>query len=108
MAHLRRADEIVPIWALDVQAMLWRLHAAGSAEASVSAMPSMHNGSALLFALASGGWPTWIRRFLWVYVGVIFAGSIHLGYHYAVDGYLAILVAAPIWYASRWLVRRMR
>ena len=100
MAHLRRADEIVPIWALDVQAMLWRLHAAGSAEASVSAMPSMHNGSALLFALASGGWPAWIRRFLWVYVGVIFAGSIHLGYHYAVDGYFAWGLTLVLWWAA--------
>jgi hypothetical protein len=100
MAYLRRADEIAPIWALDVQAMLWRLHAAGSAEASVSAMPSMHNGSALLFALASGGWPAWIRRFLWAYVGVIFAGSIHLGYHYAVDGYFAWALTLALWWAA--------
>ena len=106
IAHLRQADEIVPIWALDVQAMLWRLHAAGSAEASISAMPSMHNGSVLLFALASSGWPAWIRRFLWAYVGVIFVGSIHLGYHYAVDSYFAWGLTLVLWWAAGHMARR--
>ena len=106
MAYLRAADGIVPIWALDVQDALWKLHAAGSAEASVSAMPSMHNGSALLFALASTGWLPWIRRFLWAYVAVIFVGSIHLGYHYALDSYLAWALTLVIWFVSGILARR--
>lgn len=106
MAYLRRANEVVPIWALDVQEKLWRLHVAGSAAASVSAMPSMHNGSALLFALASSGWHAWIRRFLWAYVGVIFVGSIHLGYHYAVDGYFAWALTLALWWAAGPMARR--
>lgn len=106
MAYLHRTDEIVPIWALDVQQGLWRLHATGSAEASISAMPSMHNGSALLFALASSGWPAWIRRCLWIYVGVIFVGSIHLAYHYAVDGYAAWALTLAIWWAAGRMAKR--
>lgn len=106
MAYLAEADRVVPIWALDVQEVLWKLHEAGSAEASVSAMPSLHNGSALLFALASSGWPGWIRRSLWAYVAVIFAGSIHLGYHYAVDSYVAWSLTLVLWWVSRHLARR--
>lgn len=100
MAYLRRANEIVPIWAVSIQEGLWKLHVQGSAEASLSAMPSMHNGSALLFALASGGWPRWIRRALWAYVGVIFVGSVHLAYHYAVDGYAGWALALAIWWVA--------
>ena len=106
MAYLRRANEIVPIWALNVQDKLWRLHVAGSAAASISAMPSLHNGSALLFALASGGWHAWVRRLLWAYVGVIFAGSIHLGYHYAVDAYFAWGLTLALWWAAGPMARR--
>jgi hypothetical protein len=106
MAYLREADKTVPIWALDVQEELWKLHVAKSAEASVSAMPSMHNGSTLLFALASGGWQPWIRRLLWAYVAVIFMGSIHLGYHYAVDSYVAWELTLVIWWVAGHVARR--
>ncbi len=106
MAYLHDADRWAPIWALDVQDELWKLHAAHSAEASLSAMPSMHNGSTLLFALASGGFLPWIRRFLKAYVAVIFVGSIHLGYHYAVDSYVAWALTLAIWWAAGYMARR--
>lgn len=106
MAYLHEADRIASIWALDVQDELWRLHLAGSAEASLSAMPSLHNGSALLFALASEGWPVWIRRLLWSYVVVIFLGSIHLGYHYALDAYVGWAVTLLTWWVTAPLAQR--
>ena len=106
MTYLHRANDIVPIWAVSTQEELWRLHAEGSAEASVSAMPSMHNGTTLLFALASAGWPAWIRRVLWAYVGVIFVGSVHLAYHYAVDAYAGWALALAMWWAAGRLARR--
>ena len=55
MAYLNEANEHAPIWALMTQNMLWDLHAEGSAFGGVSAMPSMHNATALLFVLASAG-----------------------------------------------------
>ena len=99
-------DQWVAAPPLEVQRELWRLYLAGSAEGSISAMPSMHNGSALLFALASGGWLPWIRRGLWAYVAVIFAGSIHLGYHYAVDSYVAWALALALWWTAEPVARR--
>ena len=34
-----------------------------------------------------------------------FVGSIHLGYHYAVDAPVAALIAMICWFAARWLYR---
>lgn len=63
----------------------------------ISAMPSMHNALAVLFAL--GGMR--INRVLgWVmsaYAVMIWIGSIHLGWHYAVDGITAAALTVLIW-----------
>lgn len=106
MDYLRAADQIVPVWALSAQDILWSMHRAGSADGSISAMPSLHNGTALLFALSSTGWPGWLRRLLWLNVPLIFLGSIHLGWHYAVDGYVAWALTLVIWWAADPLARR--
>ena len=106
MEHLRHADQYMPIWALGAQDRLWELQAQGSAFGGISAMPSMHNATALLFVLTSRGLPKWVRRGLIVHAILIFLGSIHLAWHYAVDGYLAFILAYAVWRAmgpvARW------
>jgi hypothetical protein len=37
---------------------------------------------------------------------LIFVGSIHLGWHYALDGYLAIIGAWTLWRGTGWLLER--
>ena len=60
-------------------------------------MPSVHNGLAALFALAASrlnriaGWA------LWAYAALIWLGSIHLGWHYALDGIVGIALTYGIW-----------
>lgn len=69
----------------------------------ISAMPSVHNALAVQFACAAfavsrpAGWvAAAYALFVWL-------GSIHLGWHYAVDGIAAALIAVPLWYAcGRW------
>lgn len=106
MDYLRSANEVLPIWALSAQDMLWQLQSEGSAFGGISAMPSMHNATALLFVLTSGDRPLWVRRGLIVHAALIFLGSVHLGWHYAVDGYLAFALAYAVWRAmepvARW------
>jgi hypothetical protein len=106
MEYLRGANHYLPIWALNAQDMLWDLQAQGSAFGGISAMPSMHNATALLFVLTSAGRPVWVRRALIAHAVLIFLGSIHLGWHYAVDGYLAFALAYGVWRVmgpvSRW------
>jgi hypothetical protein len=73
----------------------------------ISAMPSLHLGQATLSAL------TWQRAHPgalaiagWLYVLAILTGSVILGWHYACDGYVSIVVAAGIWWAAGRFGRR--
>jgi hypothetical protein len=63
----------------------------------ISAMPSVHNGLSALFAVAGFS----INRKLgWVmsaYALIIWIASIHLGWHYAADGLVSIMLTIGIW-----------
>lgn len=101
MAYLREAGAAYPIWALETQEMLWsdyRLADAGPGS-GISAMPSLHVASAVLFALL--GWRTSraLGAALTAFASLILVGSVHLGWHYAIDGYAAIPAAWLIWVA---------
>jgi hypothetical protein len=66
----------------------------------VSAMPSMHNAIAVLYGLTAMRMAKPLRIAAWTFATLIFVGSIHLGWHYAVDGIIAGLMMAGIWYAA--------
>ena len=106
MAYLDAANTHAPIWALSTQDMLWSLKLDGSGFGGVSAMPSMHNATALLFVLMCPFPSKLVRWILSVHMSFIFLGSILLGWHYAVDGYAAIALSLGLWWAmgpvSRW------
>ncbi len=107
MAYLARANETLSVSALPLQDELWRGYIDDSVIVrGISAMPSMHNGSALLFALAGYQVSRFAGHLLSAHAVLIFIGSIHLGWHYAVDSYLAWALTLVIWFAmmpvSRW------
>jgi len=106
MAYLRSVNESFPIGALGVQALLWERLGETMPFGGISAMPSMHNATALLFLLASRGFPRWLRSLLLVHFVFVYLGSVHLAWHYAIDAYLAWVIALAVWYAagplSRW------
>ena len=66
----------------------------------------MHVSMAFLFALV--GWRA--SRILGigftVFMVLIMIGSVHLGWHYAIDGYAAIVGTWLIWWAVGWLLDR--
>ncbi len=102
MDYLRQAAEHYPVWALDVQEGLWSDYqtsrvAAGS---GISAMPSMHVSSAYLLALAGWRADRRIGIALWAFAAAILIGSVHLGWHYAIDGYAAIAGTWLIWWGA--------
>ena len=109
MNYLAGANDIYPIWAVPTQATLWDSHLAGHGDIEgVSAMPSMHVGTTILFiccAVAAG--KRWLVWFSSLFALSIFLGSILLGWHYAIDGYLGALVALACWKLSGWWVGRM-
>ena len=63
----------------------------------ISAMPSMHNAITMLYALAAFRLNKWLGLAAAVYAAVIFVGSIHLAWHYAIDGIVAIGAVILIW-----------
>jgi hypothetical protein len=98
---------VYPIWAIPLQDELWQGYVDPALVIKgISAMPSMHNGSALLFVLAGYQVSRFAGHLLSAHTILIFIGSVHLGWHYAVDSYLAWALTLVIWFAmapvSRW------
>jgi len=63
----------------------------------ISAMPSMHVSIAFLLALFGWKKGSYYRIGYGIFAVLIFLGSIHLLWHYAVDGYVSIIATALIW-----------
>ena len=108
LAHLQQLGKELPLMALSTQDMLWQayLNRATTIGSGISAMPSMHVAIAVLLALF--GWRLGRRAGVafTAFAVLTMAGSVHLGWHYAIDGYLAGLAAALIWYGVGWAQRR--
>jgi hypothetical protein len=108
MDYLGALDATQPLFAIRVQHTLWQNYASGSNMpfVGISAMPSVHVGVAVLFALM--GWRTarWLGGLLTAYAAVVMVGSVHLGWHYAVDGYASVAGTLAIWWAVDATLRR--
>lgn len=108
MDYLNAANEHYPLMFLDVQASLIEWQQKGESELGrgISAMPSMHVSVALLFYLATRQLSKVAGWFFGVFFLIILIGSVHTGYHYAVDGYASIILTLAIWFGAGWFVRR--
>ncbi|MCP4810834.1 MAG: inositol phosphorylceramide synthase [Proteobacteria bacterium] len=100
MHHLHAVHADTHLWAIDVQEQLWAAYSAQSIEtvAGISAMPSMHVATSTLFALLGWARHRVLGVALTVFALCILVGSVHLGWHYAVDGYIGAAIAAAIWF----------
>jgi hypothetical protein len=109
MAYLRSANAHFPIMVLSVQDALLASYQASNhgLGRGITAMPSIHVAMATLFFLAmrrvsrKAGW------LFGAFAVIVAVGSVHLAYHYAVDGYVSIAVTSLIWIAAGALARRM-
>ena len=72
----------------------------------ISAMPSMHTAAALLFALAGWHLNRKLGIALFIFTGMILLGSVHLAWHYAIDGYAGIAIALIAWWVSGIVARK--
>jgi len=63
----------------------------------ISAMPSMHVAVATLNAFYLARLNRWLGVAGWAFAIFILFGSIYTGWHYSVDGYIAMLTVAVIW-----------
>lgn len=98
MDALASANRQYPIWALSTQDRLWSGYT-GSASGTmgISAFPSIHVATSVLFALYLTRLSTKLGIVMWIFAAIIMLGSVVLGWHYAVDGYAGALIAVAIW-----------
>ena len=109
MAYLNDSHGVYRNWSIIAQDYLWQIYQSGNAHlgGGISAMPSLHVGVALLVYLLARHFG---RLFAWlagVYLLIIIVGSIHLGWHYAVDSYVSIIGTLLIWGFSGWVAKHM-
>ena len=107
MDYLHAVAGQYPVWALKVQDSLWATYQAGGTDfgSGISAMPSLHVATSVLFVLVA--WRT--NRLLGIgfaiFALLIQVGSVHLAWHYAIDGYLSAALMIPIWLVAGRLAR---
>jgi membrane-associated phospholipid phosphatase len=93
----------------EVQEAMWDVYRVngrdGKIAGAVAAMPSLHVASACGFYLVAKASN---RRLGWVFLTflvLMLLGSVHLGRHYAIDGYAGIAGTIAIWWVCGRLVR---
>ncbi len=87
------------IAAIDFQAMLLRQMQSGALASAggISAMPSMHVAMATLMAIAAFRFVRPVGFVFATYAVLIWIGSIHLGWHYAIDGVVGAAMMLGLW-----------
>jgi hypothetical protein len=110
LAHLDSVDAKIGLVVTGAQRAVWgNLTSAHEVPwFHISAFPSLHVAipvffSLLLFALSR---PAGVV--MWAFSAIILIGSVYLGWHYALDGYVSIIVVVLLWWASNRLVGRSR
>ncbi len=104
--YLHTLNETFPVWSIDTQMLLWDGYQGKGLRLGISAMPSMHNAAALLFALACWHINRKLGIALFIFTGLILLGSVHLAWHYAIDGYAGIAIALIAWWVSGIIARK--
>lgn len=105
MTYLHGVKQALPMWALDTQEFLWRSYTVRDEPfLGISAFPSMHVATAALIALSSFHLNKRLGYWMCLFCAVILIGSVHLGWHYALDGYAGIVIAVAAWWVAEKIV----
>jgi len=71
----------------------------------ISAMPSVHVAFVTLNAYFLSSLNRWLGVLGWIFAALILYGSVYTGWHYAVDGYVSVVVVSAIWWGTGRMVR---
>lgn len=102
MVKLLALHESNSLWAIDTQNLLrasYLTPGIGGPE-GISAMPSIHNATAALFVFAGFRINKFTGWLMTAFSVCILIGSVHLAWHYAIDGYAGILIAWACWWGA--------
>lgn len=72
--------------------------------AGISAMPSMHIALAALWVFPAWHFGKVAGVLMTLYGIVIWIGSVHLGWHYFVDGLVSLAMVAAIWFSAGYML----
>ena len=101
MQYLNNVSASHDLTALYVQDYLWTGYTTGSYPIEgISAMPSLHVAMATLMWCAMRPVHRLAGLAYLVFLACILLGSVHLGWHYALDGYVSILLVCVLWWLS--------
>ncbi|MEK7660420.1 MAG: phosphatase PAP2 family protein [Pseudomonadota bacterium] len=101
--HMAILDQITPSFQLHAtqwQDALWAAYISSPSYSYISAFPSMHVANAMLVFLISLKYGLLIRISGFLFLFLTLVGSIFLGWHYAADGYAAILIVLGEWWLA--------
>jgi len=112
MGFLGSLAEVLPMPSISAQNYLWENYQEDflGLGSGISAMPSLHISMGLLVVLSTWHLHKAIRVASVTFLAILMIGSVYLGWHYAVDGYVALIGTAVIWWAVgralAWRARR--
>ena len=90
------------IVALEIQEWLWAGYAVeGVDPAGISAFPSLHVAIPTTCACLAMAVDRAVGWLLAVFTGAVLVGSVHLGWHYAIDGFGGVALGLSCWWGSR-------
>jgi len=101
VSYLGTVADIYPLPSYLAQQYLWESYTQDFLRlgTGISAMPSLHISMGLLLVLATWNKHWSVRLGAIAYLAVLEVGAVHLGWHYAVDGYAAFFGTGAIWLA---------
>ena len=107
MERLHLIHETHPVWALAVQERLWEVYQARGLMlgSGISAMPSLHVATCVLMAVLAWQYGRIAGIAFTAFAIIIQIGSVHLGWHYSIDGYVSAAVVLIIWFTIGRLLR---
>jgi hypothetical protein len=108
--YLNRVDMLYEIRALRIQEFLWIAYTDPGATilAGISAMPSLHVAIAVLMVLLAFRVNRVLGFMYAAFATLILVGSVHLAWHYAIDGYFSLIAVLLIWSAAGRITRCWR
>ncbi len=109
--RLHEQGQVARIMAIEAQRMLWEGYVNPDASpVGISAFPSLHIAISVTCACLGFAVSRVLGAVLAVFAAGIFVGSVHLGWHYAVDGIFSAPMALLFWFAAariaRWWLAR--
>jgi hypothetical protein len=101
MSKLDAIDQRIPLLSRSTQDYLIDAYQAAvpGLGTGISAFPSLHVGTAMLVCLFAWNFGRFWKASGVLFVATILVGSVHLGWHYAVDGYASLAAVWLIWLA---------